>query len=424
MSTALEIAASAAEAPLSRPLRLPCGVTLPNRVAKAALSEQLSDRNNRPTADIVRLYERWGRSGAGMLLTGNVMVDPRALEEPRNVVVEDERDLLTLARWADAPQAHGAHCWVQISHPGRQTMRALSGKPVAPSAVKMKFGRGMYAKPRALTAPEIEDIIARFVRTAALCKEAGFGGVQIHAAHGYLVSAFLSPLTNRRDDAWGGSPENRRRFLVEILRRTRDAVGPRFPIAVKLNSADFQRGGFSEEESLETLTCLEAEGVDLVEISGGSYEQAAMMGIGPAVEARESTRLREAYFQSYAERARRVTSLPLMLTGGFRTLGGMAAAVASEAVDLVGLGRPMCVQPELPRRLLDGTAEPIVLPPRRVGVRELDAILEVFWYTQQLHRLARGLEPDPERGRWRSLTVALWSVLSDSLRVRFRRRRR
>ncbi len=421
MSIAPELAADDAATVLACPLRLPCGAVLSNRIAKAALSEQLSDRHNRATPAIVKLYERWGRSGAGLLLTGNVMVDPRALEEPRNVVLEDERDILTLARWADAAQAHGAACWVQISHPGRQTMRTLSRKPVAPSAVKMKFGRGMYAKPRALTEAEIEEIIARFARTAAISKSAGFAGVQLHAAHGYLISAFLSPLTNRREDGWGGSPEKRRRFMVEILRATRAAVGPSFPIGIKLNSADFQRGGFSEEESLATLAHLEAEGIDLVEISGGSYENTVMMGTGAV---RESTRQREAYFHSYAEMARAVTKVPLMLTGGFRSPEGMVDAVASEAVDMVGLGRPMCVQPELPARLLDGTTEPLVLPPKRVGVRELDAILEVFWYTHQLHRMARGREPDLRRGRWRTLIAAQWSVLSDSLRMKFRRERR
>lgn len=393
---------------------LPCGATLPNRVGKSALSEQMSDAENRPTDAIVRLYERWARSGAGLLLTGNVMIDRAALEEPRNVVVDDERDLPMLRAWAAAAQSGGARCWVQLSHPGRQSLRTLSPVPVAPSAVPMTFGRGLYATPRALTEAEIHDVIARFARTAAIVKEAGFAGVQLMGAHGYLISSFLSPLTNRREDGWGGTPERRARFLTEVLRATRAAVGADYPVGIKLNSADFQRGGFEEDESLSVLRTLESEGIDLVEISGGSYENAVMMGQDVAVRA--STKAREAYFLRYAEQARAVTGAPLMLTGGFRSLGGMRAAVADGAVDVVGLGRPMCVDPELPTRLLDGTAEPVVLPPRRVGVRELDAILEVFWYTQQLHRIAAGRDPDPHRGNWRALLDAIWTNGLDTFR--------
>ena len=407
---------------LSAPLALPCGVTLPNRIAKSALSEQLADTHNRPTEELIRLYERWAAGGTGLLITGNVMVN-EALEEPRNVVIQDDSDLALLTRWATVAQAQGSHCWVQISHPGRQTIRTLSGSPVAPSAVRMKFGRGvLYAKPRALKDEEIESLIAAFARTASICKQAGFKGIQLHAAHGYLVSAFLSPMTNQRTDRWGGSFEGRVRFLVEILRATRRAVGPDYPIGVKLNSADFQRGGFTEEESLETLRVLEREGVDLVEISGGSYENTVMMGSDVAV--RESTKAREAYFLAYAEKARAVSKVPLLLTGGFRPLAGMQAALDDRAVDMVGLGRPLCVEPDLSKRLLDGTAAPVSIPPKKVGVREFDAVLEVFWYTQQLHRMAKGKAPDLSRGRWWPLMVALGMIFWGSVRVKLRRKRR
>jgi 2,4-dienoyl-CoA reductase-like NADH-dependent reductase (Old Yellow Enzyme family) len=399
---------------LAQPLRLACGVEIPNRLAKAALSEQLADRANRPTEPLIRLYDRWAAGGAGLQLTGNVMVDGRALEEPRNVVVEDDRDLPMLTRWAEVATAHGAQAWVQLSHPGRQSLRLLSPVPVAPSAVAMDFGKGLYARPRALTEPEIRDIVQRFARTAAIVKAAGFTGVQLHAAHGYLISQFLSPLTNLRTDDWGGTPENRRRFLIEVYRAVRQAVGARFPVAVKLNSADFQHGGFTEEESMDVVRVLEAEGVDLLEISGGSYERAVMMGIGAELP-RASTLAREAYFHSYAERVRQVTKVPLMLTGGFRTAAGMALAIASGAIDLVGLGRPLCVEPELPNRLLAGTADVSPVRPQRVGVRELDTILEVFWYTQQLHRLAAGKPADLARNPWLALGRALGESALDAL---------
>lgn len=395
-------------------VRLPCGATLKNRIGKSSLSEQISDRANRPTADLVRIYERWAKGGAGLLMTGNVMIDRSALEEPRNVVVDDDRDMPLLREWAKAAQAGGAHCWPQLSHPGRQSLRTLTPVPVAPSAVPMTFGRGLYATPRALEEREILDIIQRFARTAGIMKEAGFSGVQLMGAHGYLISSFLSALTNKREDDWGGSPENRSRFMVETLRAVRAVVGKEYPISIKLNSADFQRGGIEEEESLSVLRTLEAEGIDLVEISGGSYENAVMMG--QDLKVRESTKAREAYFLQFAEKARKVTSVPLMLTGGFRSLAGMRAALADGSVDVVGLGRPLCVDPDLALKLLDGTAQTMVLAPRRVGVAEFDAILEVFWYTQQLHRVAAGLEPDPTRGNWWALAVALWNNGFDTLR--------
>lgn len=399
---------------LHDPVLLPCGASLPNRIGKSSLSEQISDRENRPTPELIRIYERWARGGAGLLITGNVMIDRTALEEPRNVVVDDERDMGALQEWAKAAQSRGAHCWVQLSHPGRQSLRTLVPVPVAPSAVPMSFGRGLYATPRALEEREILDIIQRFATSARIVKDAGFSGIQLMGAHGYLISSFLSPLTNKREDDWGGTPEKRARFVVETVRATRAAVGPSYPISIKLNSADFQRGGIDDEESLAVLRTLQVEGIDLVEISGGSYENAVMMGQDVAV--RESTRAREAYFLEFAEKARKVTSVPLMLTGGFRSLAGMGSAIADGSVDVIGLGRPLCVEPDLPLRLLDGTAKTMVLPPRRIGLREADAILEVFWYTQQLHRIAAGLEPDPDRGNWWALLVALWNNGIDTFR--------
>src|SRR5450432_1423158 len=168
---------------LRAPLRLASGEVLPNRLAKAAMSETLGDlETGEPTDDLVRLYERWGKSGAGVLITGNVMVDRNGRGEPGNVLVEDERHLPALRRWADAAQAHGARLWMQINHAGRQAPRRLTRQPVAPSAVPLRGFFGMFAKPRALTEREIEDIIARFATTSAVARAAGFAGVEIHGA--------------------------------------------------------------------------------------------------------------------------------------------------------------------------------------------------------------------------------------------------
>ena len=210
---------------LAAPLRLACGAILPNRLAKASMSEQLANGSGSPSEDMIRLYERWGRGGAGLLLSGHVMVEPRHVAEAGNVVLEDERGLDALGRWAKAATAGGAHAWVQLNHPGRQTPRLFDGAPVAPSAVPLEVGGGMFAAPRALTEGEIWGIVERFAHAAALAEKAGLTGVEIHGAHGYLVSQFLSPTTNLRRDGWGGDAPRRRRFLLEIARAIRAAVG-------------------------------------------------------------------------------------------------------------------------------------------------------------------------------------------------------
>ncbi|MCW2923911.1 MAG: NADH:flavin oxidoreductase [Thermoleophilia bacterium] len=402
---------------LDEPLLLPCGATVANRIAKPALSEQLGDRGNAPTERLATLYRRWSQGGAGLLLTGNIMVDPAAIGEPANVVVEDDRHMAQLERWAAASEGTDAALWVQLNHPGRQSPRHLSAQPVAPSAVAMSgSNRGGFAKPRALEDAEVERIVERFATTAGVVQRAGFAGVQVHGAHGYLVSQFLSPRTNLREDRWGGDAERRMRFLVEVVRAIRAEVGAGFPIGVKLNSADFQRGGFDEDASVEVVRVLEREGVDLLEVSGGTYERAAMMGTpAPGVE-RESTVKREAYFLDYARKLRAASRIPLMLTGGFRTPAAMAEALASGDIDMVGIGRPLTVQPDLPRELLDGTATRSEVRQLRTGVRSLDGIAEIAWHTQQMHRLADGREPKPRRTVARALVQAVLTNGSDTLR--------
>lgn len=372
-------------------LTLPSGVTLPNRLAKSALSEQLGTiGTHAPDERLVRLYGRWAQGGPGLLVTGNVMVDRRALGEPANVVVEDDRHREALTAWATASKSEGAVAIVQINHPGRQSPRSLSPRPVAPSAIGLKGMGGAFAVPRELTVEEIQDLVRRYAETARVCVEAGFDGVQLHGAHGYLISQFLSPLANQRTDQYGGTTENRARFLLELVAATRAAIGTDKVLAVKLNSADFQRGGFSEDESIVVAKALEAAGIDLLEISGGTYEVGAMMG----VTQRDSTKKREAYFLDFAERLRGEVSLPLMVTGGFRTAEGMNDALASGAVDVIGLGRPLAVDPDFPRLLLAGQSSEVAgVEPRSIGVRKLDAMAEVVWYTTQLWRMGRGLEP-------------------------------
>jgi 2,4-dienoyl-CoA reductase-like NADH-dependent reductase (Old Yellow Enzyme family) len=382
---------------ISDPLTLPCGVVLPNRIAKAAMSEQLADRNNAPDHRLRNLYSRWSNSGAALLITGNVMVAPTAVSEPRQVVLDADRHLPAFRSWAHAATANGAHAWLQINHAGRQIPRYLTLRPTAPSAVTVS-GLGLFGTPRELSHHEITDLVGRFATTASLAIRSGFTGIEIHAAHGYLISQFLSPATNTRTDYWGGSPERRRRFLLAVVEAVRAAIGANVPLAVKLNSADFQRGGFTEDESLETIDALAATDIDLLEISGGTFESAAMVGATPA-QLRESTRVREAYFLDFAQRARARVTLPLMVTGGFRSCAGMNAALDS-GVDVVGIARPMAVQPDLPKKLLTGawTNSDPETHTKHQGTQRGNtfarAAADIMWHTEQLWRMARGAEPD------------------------------
>jgi 2,4-dienoyl-CoA reductase-like NADH-dependent reductase (Old Yellow Enzyme family) len=401
---------------LERDLVLPCGAVISNRIGKSAMTEGLADNLDRATVRHQRLYRRWSEGGAGLLVTGNVMIDRRYLERPGNVVLEDREGFEQLRAWARAGTVGGNHLWMQINHPGRQATRMSTLQPLAPSPVQLDI-LGLFGKPRAMQEADIEDVIRRFAFTAQCARETGFTGVQIHAAHGYLLSQFLSPSINRREDAWGGPLENRARLLLAVVAAVREAVGRDFPVAVKLNSADFQKGGFTLEECTQVASWLGEAGLDLLEISGGTYEQLALLGHHGEESSyeppkRESTRRREAYFLDYATAIREAATVPLMVTGGFRSRALMEQAIARNELDMIGIARPMCVDVDLPQRLLDADIdaapsyeENLPLKGRWFGptsplqgVQFLNVQGEVAWFYRQLLRLADGLEPDRRLG--------------------------
>lgn len=426
---------------LAQSLRLPCGTTLPNRLCKAAMTEGLADPWLRATGELATLYRRWSEGGAGLLLTGNVMIDRRVMERPGNVAIDRNGGFDALQRWAQAGTIAGNQLWMQISHAGRQSPRYVTGHPMGPSDVQLDM-LGNYARPRALREEEILDFIQRFARTAVTAREAGFTGVQIHGAHGYLLSAFLSPVTNRRTDAWGGSIENRARFLIEAFRATRKAVGADFPVSIKLNSDDFRKGGFSNEDCLRVVEMLNAESVDLLEISGGTYEQPRLLGFeGRADSAgpqRASTRQREAYFLDYAATIRQIAKMPLMVTGGFRTRAGIEQPLRNNACDVIGLARPLCTEPDFPKRLLSrqtdeaprfertvrfsdmhwlSPASPIFL------IKALNVLGQQGWYYQQIARLGAGLPADTGRSAFKALLLYWIDELSHAWNMRRARAR-
>lgn len=372
---------------LFQPLTLPNGAVLANRVAKAAMEENLADAEHAPGAVLLRLYQAWAQGGAGLIITGNVMIDRYAMTGPGGVVLEDEQHLARFSQWAAVCRSHGAQAWMQINHPGRQALASLGQVAVAPSPVAVDIPglAGMFAQPRALTEDEIEQLIQRYLRTALLAQRAGFSGVQIHAAHGYLLSQFLSPLTNQRSDQWGGSLENRARILLRIVDAVRGAVDPLFCVAVKLNSADFQRGGFDSADATAVVALLNGRGVDLVELSGGSYESPAMQG-----QTRDGRTLaREAYFLDFAEQISAVAQMPIMVTGGVRRKA-VAERVVEGAVAVVGIATALAAEPYLPARWQAG--EDIAVRPLQVNWKNkgLAAAATMAVVKKQLARLSQG----------------------------------
>lgn len=382
-------------------LQLPNGTLIPNRIAKAAMEENLADASQGPSAELLRLYQAWAAGGAGLLLTGNVMVDRRAMTGPGGVVLEDERQLDKFREWARIGRAQGAQFWMQINHPGRQMQANLGQQTVAPSAVALELGglSKLFPLPKALDDEEIGRLIQRFARTAQLAEQAGFSGVQIHAAHGYLLSQFLSPLSNQRTDSWGGPLENRARLLLEVVKAVRAVVAPSFCVAVKLNSADFQRGGFDGADAKRVVQMLGELQVDLVELSGGSYEAPAMQG-----DARDGRTLaREAYFLEFAGEIAAVAKMPLMVTGGIRRLPVVEQVLAS-GVAMAGIATALAIEPNLPRRWQAGERQVSAeLAPIRWKHKTLASLAYMATVKFQMHRLSRGGQPKPNVSPLRAL---------------------
>ncbi|WP_372369434.1 NADH:flavin oxidoreductase/NADH oxidase family protein [Candidatus Uabimicrobium sp. HlEnr_7] len=369
---------------LNDTLVLPNGSTLINRIGKSAMSESLADHYHNPTRELIYLYEKFAQGQTGLLITGNVMVDYKSLERARNIVFGEYSNHEKLKEWAQSSQQDGVQTWVQISHPGRQVAKHINNKPVAPSDIAAVQKLKAFANARALTTEEIANIKHKFIEAALTARNAGFQGVQFHAAHGYLLGQFLSPANNLRTDEWGGSIENRARLLIEIIRATREKVGPTFSIGIKINSSDFRRGGFTEEHSLETMILLDKESLDLIEISGGTYESSAMLEGNPKAG-------EKAFFVSFAERARQATKIPLMITGGFRHREQMEKTLESGNIDVIGLGRPVACDPFVSKKLLNGELQELKAPKIKVS-KGLRGLGEAAWYTQQLYRHSKGQE--------------------------------
>lgn len=375
---------------LEQPFSLPCGVTLSNRIAKAAMTERLAGRDHQPNGKHYALYRHWAKGNTALLVSGNIMIDRRCLESAGNIVLDRSSDLGPFREWTNVVRKEGKQFWAQLSHPGRQATIFTSWRPVSASSVRLKK-LGLFARPRTLEHHEIERIRDSFIETALRCREAGFTGIQVHAAHGYLISQFLSPRTNHRTDQWGGPVENRARLLMEIVSGIRKEAGAEYPVSVKLNSADFLRGGFGEEDALKVIHLLEGASIDLLEVSGGTYEQVAFL---QNTELKASTRAREAFFLAFAKKVRKASTIPLMVTGGFRSRTFCDQVLGENALDVIGFGRPYLLQEDFPGPFLEG--KEVGEKPLRIPFRALQDMVEGGWYDYQLWRLAneKGLGPD------------------------------
>ena len=403
---------------LNESFTLPCGQILKNRVCKAAMTERIANGDNLANQGHINLYDIWADGDIGILLTGNVQVDRRNLEGPANVVIDKnnyKNQLSTLKEWSAAGTKNNTQLWMQISHAGRQTPGEINSSPMAPSNIRLKIPGKNYGTPVPMTEEDILDVIEKFVFTAKIARETGFTGVQFHSAHGYLLSEFLSPDINNRNDAWGGDIENRARIHLEIIKRSREEVGEDFPISVKMNSADFQKGGFAADDSIIVAKMLESAGVDIIEISGGTYEQPKLIGVDDLTinperseQRKESTIAREAYFLEYAKDIRKAVSLPLMVTGGFRTKEGIEDALKSNICQIIGIGRPLCADPYCVKKMIAGELEilpsfekilslgPSILSPSSpfTIIKAINAFGAMAWFYQQIKNMAKGLMPN------------------------------
>lgn len=395
------------ESLLFTPITLPNGTTIKNRFFKSAMSEGMGTRDFQPKKNIATLYKRWAEGGTGLIITGNIMVDPKGTAEPGNIVFDKNSNMEILKDWAKQGQQHGAKVMVQLNHPGKQAPKTVSKQTVAPSAVPLGNGLNkLFSTPRALTTSEVEELVQKFVTSAKVAKEAGFSGVQIHAAHGYLISQFLSPHDNRRTDKYGGSLENRMRFLKEIYLGMRKELGKNFTIGIKINSTDFKEDGLTEEDSLKTIIELANLGLDFVEISGGTYERPAMMGA-------TSKSTNQVFFAEYSKKLKQKIEIPVVVTGGIRSINAMNTLLNDNTTDFIGIARPLTIDPNIPNKIKQGTYTIVETTRVSTGVKKLDKIfgslLGIVYYQVLMQNIAKGKEPKATKNAWPSLIQAVYN---------------
>ncbi|MFL3650115.1 MAG: NADH:flavin oxidoreductase/NADH oxidase family protein [Pseudoalteromonas sp.] len=389
------------------PFTLPSGLTLKNRVVKAAMEENLAEANQTPSQVLKNIYSEWAKGGCGLIITGNVMVDHLAMTGPGGLALEQQTDITAFAELARLAQQNDCKIVMQINHPGRQVFKNMGGKAFSASDIALDVGKHshLFAQPKAMTQSDINDVVTRFTQTALQAEKAGFNGVQIHAAHGYLLAQFLSPLTNKRDDKWGGSLENRARLLLEITKSVKAHCSESFSVSIKLNSADFQRGGFEPSDAQAVVNMLSALKVDFVELSGGSYEAPAMQG----QTGDERTLAREAYFLEFAKAISEQSNIPIMTTGGISRLD-VANKVISSGVALVGMATALAYQPNLVNCWQTQPAQNLLMPRVTFKDKTIAGLATMALVKRQIRRVGQGKHV-------KANASAIFTLISDQIRT-------
>ncbi|KAK0120175.1 hypothetical protein ONS95_011581 [Cadophora gregata] len=397
---------------ISKPITLECGLTLPNRLVKAAMAENLAGQNSLPNSKhLLAAYNKWSQGGWGLVLTGNVMVDSAYRGISCDVVIDSsipkEKVISAWKGWAEACSMNGTKAIVQLNHSGRQTPWRTG---IAPSAIPLDFGRGIlpyivntlvFGTPREMSIEDIQNVVQMFREAACLAAEAGFAGIEIHAAHGYLLASFLSPISNHRTDAYGGSESGRARIVVEVIRAIRVAVPPSFCVGIKLNSGDHQSDS-SMSQCISQISSIIEAGVDFLEISGGTFENPSFSTGSTASDAAQHPQKngREGFFLDFASAIRaKFPRVPLIVTGGFRTRRAMEAAVRDSSCDMIGLARPAVMNPSLPKDIILNSQVQVqhavacvkAIEESRfskwAGIKAIGVGAETGWYTKRIYEL-------------------------------------
>ena len=366
--------------PLQDSLELPCGAVLKNRLVKSPMSDSLADGEGNPTEAQIRLYERWVEGGAALSLIGEVQGDPRYPEKPGNLVLNTDSNLEMLRELTRRATVNGAHLWAQLGHGGALSHLPIS-QPKGPSPLDLE---GLQCA--GMSSDDIQALPEMYAGAALIAKNTGFSGVQIHAGHGFLLSQFLSPLFNHRTDNYGGSVEGRSRVVLEVIEAVRRAVGPSFPVGIRINSTDQLEGGLTNEDALEVVRLLNETSVDLIDISGGTYF--------PGAKASSDSAGNGPYFVEFARQAKAVTNIPLIVTGGFKTREQAVDAIASGSTDMVGLGRAIALNPQLPNVWFSKAGGDPVFP--RFESNPPGGV--TAWFTMQLTALGEDQEEAFELG--------------------------
>ncbi|MGD9029035.1 MAG: NADH:flavin oxidoreductase [Anaerolineae bacterium] len=313
---------------------------LPNRLIRSATAERMADADGRPRPPLKALYRELAQGGVGLIVSGHMYVHPSGKAHPEMTGIYADALIPDLAELTTAVHQAGGHIAAQINHGGMQCSRQTVAETMAPSAVDAPF---LPRPAREMTVDEIAGAIQAYADAARRAQEAGFDAVQIHGAHGYLISQFLSPIVNRRADDWGGDLEGRMRFLRAVCTAVREQVGPDYPVFIKLGMRDAVEGGLTTEGGAQVAGALQGMGLDGVEISGG-------IGGGTSL----NSPAEEAAFRPLARRARAATELPIALVGGLRTRTVMEEVLQSGDADFISLCRPLICEPDLPKRLREG----------------------------------------------------------------------